>query len=107
MEVRDHMPKVYARMLAQRVARYLKRRYGASKVMLFGSLVVGCYNPDFSDIDVCFEGVRDALVADAMADCKRNFGMNDSCGRQRLHCLSASQLPGEVKGQILRESEEI
>ncbi len=107
MEVQDHMPRAYARLLAHKVARYLKRRYGASKVLLFGSLAVGCYNPDFSDIDVYFEGVRDALVADAMADCKRNFGLNDSSGRARLHYLTASEVRSDTKDQLLRESEEI
>jgi predicted nucleotidyltransferase len=107
MNVPDHMPNAYARRLAQRVAGYLKRRYGATKVALFGSLAIGCYNPDFSDIDVYFEGVREPLVADAMADCKRNFGVTDSSGRTRVHYVCASEVSGSVRGEILRGAEEL
>jgi predicted nucleotidyltransferase len=107
MEVKDHMPNAYARRLAHRVAAYLRRRYGATRVMLFGSLAMGCYNPDFSDIDVCFEGVREAWVADAVADCKLRFGMNDHDGRKRLHCVSGSEVRGAYREQMLREAEEI
>jgi predicted nucleotidyltransferase len=107
MNVPDHIPNAYARRLAQRVAGYLRRRYGATKVALFGSLAIGCYNPDFSDIDVYFEGVRDTLIADAKADCKRNFGLTDSSGRVRVHCVSASEVPVELRGEILRGAEEL
>ena len=107
MEVQDHMPHAYARRLAQRIARYLRRRYGATRVLLFGSLAAGYYNPDFSDIDVYFEGIRDVLVADAMADCKRNFGIADSSGRQRVHYVNSGQVNGLVRGEILRTAEEL
>ncbi len=67
MQLKDHIPVAYARRLAHSIGRYLKDRYGATKVLLFGSLTLGAYNPDFSDIDVYFEGVREELVASAMA----------------------------------------
>ena len=107
MEIKDHMPHAYAHRLGQIIARYLKKRYGATKVMLFGSVIAGCYNPDFSDIDVYFEGVREELIADAMADCKRNFGLRDSGGRRRVDYLTAAQLPGGTSSEILGGAEEV
>ncbi len=107
MEVKDHMPVAYARRLAHAVAHYLKKRYGATKVLLMGSLSFGAYNPDFSDVDVYFEGVREELVASALADCRRNFGEKDSAGRKRLDCINATALPLETKRQTLSGAEEL
>ncbi len=107
MEIKDHMPHAYARRLAERVARYLKKRYGATKVLLCGSVAIGAYNPDFSDIDVYFEGVREELVASALADCRRNFGERDTAGRKRIDYLSAASLPAETQSLITRSAEEI
>ena len=107
MEVKDHMPIAYARTLAQSVSRYLKKRYGATKVILFGSLSFGAYNPDFSDIDVGFEGVRQELVASAMEDCRRNFGLRDSGGRVRIDVVDIEKLPSEARQQISRTAETI
>ena len=47
MEIREHMDHAYARCLAYKVGHYLKDRYGARKVLVFGSLVTGFFNPDF------------------------------------------------------------
>ena len=33
MGIKDHMPYAYAHRLAEMVSRYLKKRYGASKVL--------------------------------------------------------------------------
>lgn len=107
MEVKDHMPIAYARTLAQSVARYLKKRYGATKVLLFGSLSIGAYNPDFSDIDVGFEGVRQELVASAMEDCRRNFGLRDSGGRIRIDVVNFDALPNETRQQISKTAEQL
>jgi len=108
MGIKDHMPQAYARRLAHSVSRYLKKRYGARKVLLIGSLAIGgAYNPDFSDIDVCFEGVRDELVASALADCRRNFGERDSLGRKRIDYLSVNMLPQDVMTGLRRTAEEI
>ncbi len=107
MKIKDHMPFAYAYRLAQGIAQYLKRRYGATRVMIFGSLAVGCYNPDFSDIDVYFEGVREELVADAMADCTLNFGLRDSSGRQRIDYFTAERIPEMVKPYLMRDAAEI
>ncbi|HEY5792661.1 MAG TPA: nucleotidyltransferase domain-containing protein, partial [Chthoniobacterales bacterium] len=107
MKVEDHIPIAYAHRLASKVARYLKKRYGATKVMLYGSLVMGCYNPDFSDIDVYFEGVREEWVADALADCRLNFGEQDISGRKRIDYTAASSLPKEMQAYIRQRAEEL
>lgn len=107
MQIKDHMPFAYAHRLAQKIGSYLKKRYGATKVMIAGSLAMGCYNPDFSDIDVYFEGVREELVADVMADCRRNFGERDSAGRKRIDYICASQLSSTTKQEIVKRGSEV
>lgn len=107
MEIKDHMPHAYARRLAARVARYLKKRYGATKVLLCGSVAIGAYNPDFSDIDVYFEGVREELVASALADCRRNFGEKDTSGRKRIDYICAAQLQADAQTKLTKSAEEI
>lgn len=107
MQLKDHIPVAYARRLAHSIGRYLKDRYGATKVLLFGSLTLGAYNPDFSDIDVYFEGVREELVASAMADCRRNFGERDITGRKRIDYVQAEHLSPELRARISKVGEEI
>lgn len=111
MEIREHMDHAYARRLAGKVARYLRDRYGARKVMMFGSLVSGFFNPDFSPINVGFEGARENLdsdaLADAVADCRFHFGYRDPDGIQRLQVVSLRELTPEEKALMLWESEEI
>ncbi|MDR1145082.1 MAG: nucleotidyltransferase domain-containing protein [Verrucomicrobiales bacterium] len=46
-----------AKKIAREVADYLRREYGATKVLLFGSAVEGNYVTGHSDIDIYFEGV--------------------------------------------------
>ena len=107
MLIREHMPHAYARRLAQKVSKYLKSRYGAKRVLLFGSLAIGSYNPDFSDIDVYFEGVKEELVASALADCRLNFGERDAAGLKRIDYLCESQLPGFTRRLVGYDSEEL
>lgn len=108
MGIKDHMPQAYARRLAQAVSRFLKERYGARKVLLIGSLAIGAaYNPDFSDIDVCFEGIHEEMVASAQADCRKNFGERDSLGRKRIDYLSVNMLPRDVMAGLRRTAVEI
>ncbi len=107
MEIRDHMPHAYARRLAGKISKYLKTRYGASRVMLFGTLAGGFFNPDFSDIKVGFEGVRDYLLQDAMADCRFRFGWRDRAGIRRLDLISLSSLERAELKRLIAESEEI
>ena len=96
MEIREHMDHAYARRLAGQVARYLKDRYGARKVLVFGSLVTGFFNPDFSPISVGFVGASENLDADANADavsdCRFHFGHRDLDGINRLHIVSLKEV---------------
>jgi predicted nucleotidyltransferase len=107
MEIREHMDHAYARRLAGQVARYLKDRYGARKVLMFGSLVTGFFNPDFSPISVGFEGARESLDADAVADCRFHFGHRDSDGLNRLQIVSLKEVSPQMRDWILSESEEV
>lgn len=111
MEIREHMDHAYARRLAGKVARYLKDRYGAKRVMMFGSLVTGFFNPDFCSIKVGFEGARENLdadaYADAVADCRFHFGHRDPDGLPRLQVVSLKEVSPETRTAILSESEEI
>jgi len=107
MEIKEHMDHAYARRLAGKVAKYLKDRYGARKVMVFGSLVSGFFNPDFSPIKIGFEGVGKNLDADASADCRFHFGFRDPDGLHRLQVVSLKELSPEAREMALRESEEI
>lgn len=111
MEIREHMDHAYARRLAGKVAGYLRDRYGARKVMVFGSLVSGFFNPDFSPINVGFEGARENLdadaLADAVADCRFHFGYRDPDGLNRLRVVSLKELPPEEKTRLQWEAEEI
>jgi predicted nucleotidyltransferase len=43
--------------VAKSVAAFLRNRFGASRVLLFGSLATGRYIPGVSDIDIYFEGI--------------------------------------------------
>ena len=107
MEIREHMDHAYARRLAGKVAKYLKERYGARKVMMFGSLVTGFFNPDFSPINIGFEGVRNGLDDDASADCRFHFGHRDPDGIHRLQVVSMNEVSPEMRNWISHESEEI
>ena len=111
MEIREHMDHAYARCLASQVARYLKDRYGARKVLVFGSLVTGFFNPDFSPISVGFEGARENLDADANADavsdCRFHFGHRDPDGINRLHIVSLRDVSPAMRDWILWEAEEV
>ena len=111
MEIREHMDHAYARRLAGKVARYLKDRYGARKVLMFGSLVTGFFNPDFCPIKVGFEGARENLDADAnadaLADCRFHFGHRDPDGLHRLQVVSLREVGPEMRNAILREAEEV
>jgi predicted nucleotidyltransferase len=107
MEIREHMDHAYARRLAGKVAKYLKERYGARKVMMFGSLVTGFFNPDFSPINIGFEGVRPGLDDDASADCRFHFGQRDPDGIHRLQVVSLKEVSPEMRNWISHESEEI
>jgi len=107
MEIREHMDHVYARRFAGTVARYLKDRYGARKVMMFGSIVTGFFNPDFCAINIGFDEVRKNLDADAVADCRLHFGYRDPDGLHRLQVVSLKSFTPERRAAILLEAEEV
>ena len=107
MEIKEHMDHAYARRLAGKVARYLKERYQVRKVMMFGSLVSGFFNPDFSPIKIGFDGIRKELGADASADCRFHFGQRDPDGLNRLQVVDLEELSPETRAGILSEAEEI
>ena len=75
--------------------------------MIFGSLVSGLFNPDFSSINIGFEGVVDNRDADAAADSRLHFGYRDPDGLRRLHVVSLKELSPEMRDHIWMESEEI
>ncbi len=107
MEIREHMDHAYARRLAGKVARYLKDRYGARKVIMFGTLVTGFFNPDFCEIKVGFDEVRKNLDADAVADCRLHFGDRDPDGLHRLQVVSLKSVSPETRAIIIQEAEEV
>ena len=107
MEIREHMDHAYARCLASQVARYLKDRYGARKVLVFGSLVTGFFNPDFSPISVGFVGASENLDADANADAVSDCRFRDPDGINRLHIVSLKDVSPAMRDWILWEAEEV
>jgi predicted nucleotidyltransferase len=52
----DTLEKTAAIRAAKRVAKFL-RRFGARRVILYGSVVTDRYLPGHSDIDIFFEGI--------------------------------------------------
>jgi predicted nucleotidyltransferase len=59
--------------LARDVADLLKRKFGATRVLLFGSRAKGRYTPE-SDIDIYFEGVPEDRALEAVGACISLFG---------------------------------
>lgn len=64
--------KSKAMTTAKKVALFLKEKYGATRVMLFGSLAKGLFEKD-SDIDIYFEGVAKNRILDASGECFEVF----------------------------------
>ena len=63
--------------IARAAAKYLKDEYGATRVLLFGSLARGDYDPRYSDIDIYFEGVPRAKVDEAAGMAMWHFPKHD------------------------------
>jgi predicted nucleotidyltransferase len=57
---------------AREIAHFLKTKYGASRVVLFGSLADGFYR-ERSDIDIYFEGVPSDRIFAAVGHCLEVF----------------------------------
>ncbi|MDR1190996.1 MAG: hypothetical protein LBK60_04930 [Verrucomicrobiales bacterium] len=72
MEIIDqvrYVPQEEARQVARQVADRLRHDFGATKVLLYGSVIDGFYVPGHSDIDIYFEGVskdREGVVMGRM-----------------------------------------
>jgi predicted nucleotidyltransferase len=65
-----------AMTIAKKVASFLKKEYGATRVMLFGSLAKGFFEKD-SDIDIYFEGIPNKRILDASGHCFEVFRQHD------------------------------
>ena len=59
--------------MAHDIASLLKGKYGATRVLLFGSRAKERFTPE-SDIDIYFEGVSQDLALRAVGECIRRFG---------------------------------
>jgi predicted nucleotidyltransferase len=59
--------------LAKEIADFLKEKYGASRILLFGSRATGKFTSE-SDIDIYFEGVPADTALRAVGDCISHFG---------------------------------
>ena len=81
---------------AREVASYLKKVHGATRVLLFGSSVVGEFLPHHSDIDLYFEGVP----------YEREFTITGRTFRQFSHLdldlIPAGHAPEGLKKEILQ-----
>ena len=65
-----------AMTIAKKVALFLKSKYGATRVMLFGSLAKGFFDKG-SDIDIYCEGIPKGDVLEAHAECTRVFRQHE------------------------------
>ena len=57
---------------AKEIARFLKTKHGATRVVLFGSLAEGFFK-DRSDIDIYFEGIPSNRIFAAVGHCLELF----------------------------------
>ncbi|MGQ9626095.1 MAG: nucleotidyltransferase family protein [Anaerolineae bacterium] len=70
-------------------------RYGAQKIILYGSLARRDYKED-SDIDICYEGMPSKYFFQAVADCLMNTD-------RRVSILDFKDVRGYLKDRILME----
>ena len=70
-------------------------RYGAAKIILYGSLARGDYKAD-SDIDICYEGISDESYFCAVAECLMKI-------QRRVSILDFKSIKGYLKERILNE----
>ena len=57
MEMTERPIEIPPIEIAKAVAHYLRSRFGATRVLLFGSLATGHSVSGYSDIDIYFEGI--------------------------------------------------
>jgi predicted nucleotidyltransferase len=63
--------------VAKEVAHHLRSRFGATRVLLFGSLACGNAAAGFSDIDIYFEGVPCSKVDEVTGRLMCHFSSYD------------------------------
>jgi len=85
-----------AMTVAKKVASFLKKEYGATRVMLFGSLADGFFKKD-SDIDIYFEGIPSTRLLRAAGHCTEVFHKYD------LDLIPASFCDADMRQRILKE----
>ncbi len=71
------------------------RRYGAKKIILYGSLARGDYKAD-SDIDICYEGIPDKYYFRVIAECLM-------ITQRRINILDFENMEGYFKDRVLKE----
>ena len=72
-----HPTEISPMEIARAAAKYLKDEYGATRVLLFGSLAKGDYDPRYSDIDIYFEGVPRRKVDEVAGRAMCRFSKHD------------------------------
>lgn len=102
IRIKNHMPRDHALRVAHRIAENLKAQ-GAKKVLLFGSLCTPEFDPDYSDIDIYYEGIPlpDTLHAEVEATWKT--GEEDETGRRRVDLVHEFIKDANIKNSILSE----
>ena len=98
--VTDHMPREHAMGVAHQIAETL-RKHGATKVFLFGSLPTPRYDPDYSDIDIYYEGIPLANTLHAEVDATWKTGEEDETGRCRVDIVNEHTPDTKLKETIL------
>ena len=81
---------------AKKVAHFLKEKYGATRVMLFGSLAKGFFEKD-SDIDIYFEGISKDRILDASGDYFEVFRQYE------IDLIPDAFCPESVRKRIIQE----
>ena len=100
IRVKDHMPREHAMAVARRIAGIL-RAQGAGKVLLFGSLCTPSYDPDYSDIDVYYEGIPLPDTLHAEVEATWEVGEEDESGRCRVDIVHEHTRDARFKSEIL------
>jgi len=98
-ECRDHevARRGRAQEAAQRVAQCLRREYGASRVVLFGSMArTGPLGPR-SDIDLAVWGLNDAFYYEAVAKAQ------DAGAPFRVDVVRMERSPASLREVVRRE----
>jgi predicted nucleotidyltransferase len=101
--VRARMSRAHALRVARHIARVLKE-HGATKVLLFGSLVRGeGFDPGRSDIDIYHEGIPAERVIHAEVMSTWETGEEDEYGLRRVDLVWAGLKGLKIRKQILAE----